>query len=150
LSPPRWPRCAAREARPFRLRRQPRPQPDRRGHAPPPRRRPLPGLQRRHPPRRRPARFHRQRPARVLYPADGLFPKHVDTFADEEFDYLVVLCDTVRAEDPPLPRAKKRLDWPIEDPGNAKKRGLTIEEAVRENRAELRSRIVLFLEDEGS
>jgi histidine triad (HIT) family protein len=84
-----------------------------------------------------------------FYPADGLFPKHVDTFADEEFDYLVVLCDTVRAEDPPLPRANVRLDWPIEDPADAQRRGLSIEEALRESKADLRSRIVRFLEAEG-
>jgi histidine triad (HIT) family protein len=85
----------------------------------------------------------------AFYPTDGLVPKHVDTFAGDEFDYLIVLCDTVRTENPPLPRAKKRLDWPIEDPGDAKKRGLRIEEAVRENRLDLRNRIVRFLEAEG-
>jgi histidine triad (HIT) family protein len=85
----------------------------------------------------------------AFYPADGLVPKHVDTFADEEFDYLIVLCDTVRAEDPPLPRAKKRLDWPIEDPRDAQDRGLSIEEALRENKADLRTRIVRFMEAEG-
>lgn len=84
-----------------------------------------------------------------FYPAEGLVPKHVDTFADEEFDYLIVLCDTVRAEDPPLPRAKKRLDWPIEDPRDAQDRGLSIEEALRENKAGLRNRIVRFMEAEG-
>lgn len=84
-----------------------------------------------------------------FYPTDGLVPKHVDTFADEEFDYLIVLCDTVRAEDPPLPQAKVRLDWPIEDPGDKQRRGLSIEQALRENKTELRSRIVRFLEADG-
>lgn len=84
-----------------------------------------------------------------FYPADGLTPKHVDTFAGEEFDYLIVLCDTVRAEDPPVPRAKVRLDWPIEDPRDARDRGLTIDEALRENKRDLRSRIVRFMEAEG-
>lgn len=84
-----------------------------------------------------------------FYPAHGLNPKHVDTFGDEEFDYLVVLCDTVRAEDPPLPRANKRLDWPIEDPRDAQNRGLTIHEALRENKRDLRQHIVRFMEAEG-
>lgn len=84
-----------------------------------------------------------------FYPTEGLKPKHVDTFADEEFDYLIVLCDTVRAEAPPLPGAKKRLDWKVEDPRDAQNRGLTIEEALRENKRELRSYIVRFMEEEG-
>ncbi|HVP04227.1 MAG TPA: HIT domain-containing protein [Dehalococcoidia bacterium] len=83
------------------------------------------------------------------YPTEGLIPKHVDTFAGEEFDYLIVLCDTVRAEAPPLPKAKVRLDWPIEDPRDAKDRGLTIDEALRQNKAGLRTRIVRFLEADG-
>jgi histidine triad (HIT) family protein len=93
--------------------------------------------------------FTRQALRESFYPSDGLVPKHVDTFAGDEFDYLVVLCDTVRAEGPPLPRAKKRLDWTIEDPKDAQARGLTIEEALRENKRDLRSHIVRLMEEEG-
>ncbi len=84
-----------------------------------------------------------------FYPADGLTPNHVDEFAGEEFDYLIVLCDTVRAKAPPLPRAKKRLDWTIEDPRDAQARGLSIDEALRENKTDLRSQIVRLMESEG-
>ena len=83
------------------------------------------------------------------YPAGGLRSKHYGEFADEEFDFLIVLCDTVRAEAPDLPRAQTRLDWKIEDPGDARKRGVPIEEALRENRAVLRSHIVRFMEEQG-
>lgn len=79
----------------------------------------------------------------------GLRPKHYDTFSGEEFDYLIVLCDTVRAEDPPLPRAKTRIDWPVEDPGDMQKRGISIQDALRVNRADLRTRIVRFLAEDG-
>ena len=78
---------------------------------------------------------------------DGLTPKHVDSFAGEEFDYVIVLCDTVRAE-ATLPRATERLDWRIEDPGDARKRGVPIDEALRENVRDLRWHIGRFLEGE--
>lgn len=87
--------------------------------------------------------------AESAYPHEGLAPKHYSTFADEEFDYLIVVCDTVRREDPPLPRAKHRLDWTIEDPRDAQDRGLTIDEALRENKRDLRRHIVRFLEEQG-
>jgi len=87
--------------------------------------------------------------AEAHYGIEGLVPKHYDVFAGEEFDYVIVLCDTVRAEAPALPVAKTRLDWKIEDPGDAKRRGVTIEEAVRENLRDIREHIMHFLEAEG-
>jgi histidine triad (HIT) family protein len=60
-----------------------------------------------------------------------------------------VLCDRVRAEDPPLPLAKTRLDWAIEDPADGQARGLTIHEALRENRRDLRAQIVRLMEADG-
>jgi histidine triad (HIT) family protein len=83
------------------------------------------------------------------YPSSGLRPKHFSEFAGDEFDFLIVLCDRVRAESPQLPAARVRLDWPIEDPADAQARGLTIDEALRDNRTELRSRIVRFMESQG-
>lgn len=85
----------------------------------------------------------------VHYPSGGLRSKHFSEFSSEEFDFLIVLCDTVRAEAPELPRARVRLDWPIEDPGDAQKRGVAIDEALRANHHELRSRIVRFMEAQG-
>ena len=83
------------------------------------------------------------------YPSGGLRSKHYSEFADDEFDFLIVLCDTVRNDDPDLPSARTRLDWTIEDPGDAQKRGVSIEEALRENRHALRSHIVRFMEEQG-
>jgi diadenosine tetraphosphate (Ap4A) HIT family hydrolase/protein-tyrosine-phosphatase len=83
------------------------------------------------------------------YPSAGLRSKHFSEFGDEEFDFLIVLCDTVRAEGPDLPHARTRLDWPVEDPGDAQKRGVSIEDAIRANMLDLRSRIVRFMEAQG-
>jgi histidine triad (HIT) family protein len=83
------------------------------------------------------------------YPSHGLRSKHFSEFADEELDFLIVLCDTVRSEVPDLPRARTRLDWPVEDPGDAMKRGVPVEEALRSSRHDLRSRIVRFMEAQG-
>jgi histidine triad (HIT) family protein len=86
----------------------------------------------------------------AFYPAEGLSPpKHVNTFAEDEFDYVIVLCDRVRAEDPPLPLARTRLDWAIEDPADGQARGLTIHEALRENRRDLRNQIVRLIDADG-
>jgi len=84
----------------------------------------------------------------AFYPSGGLRSKHFNEFVEQEFDFLIVLCDKVRAEAPDLPRARARLDWPIEDPGDMQKR-MPLAEALRQNRAELRSRIVRFLEEQG-
>ncbi len=83
------------------------------------------------------------------YPAGGLRSKHLSEFAAAEFDYVIVLCDTIRAEAPDLPGARVRLDWPIDDPGDLGKRGIPIEEALRQNRLDLRSHIVRFMESVG-
>jgi histidine triad (HIT) family protein len=83
------------------------------------------------------------------YPTDGLRSKHYQEFAGEEFDFLIVLCDRVRAEAPDLPVAATRLDWPIEDPADSRARGLSIHEALLENMRDLRSRIVRFMEEQG-
>lgn len=81
-------------------------------------------------------------------PADSLRPQHYSDYADQEFDWVITVCDRVLAEDPPLPKGK-RIHWSVEDPADAQARGLTLPEAVRENRVELRSRIVRFIEAQG-
>jgi diadenosine tetraphosphate (Ap4A) HIT family hydrolase/protein-tyrosine-phosphatase len=93
--------------------------------------------------------FTRRALAGSSYAVAGLRPKHYSEFAGEEFDFLIVLCDTVRGEAPPLPAANTRLDWPVEDPADAQARGVSIEQALHAIKEELRARIVRFMEAQG-
>lgn len=81
-------------------------------------------------------------------PAVGQRGKHFSEFAGETFDYVITVCDRVKAEDPPLP-VGARIHWSVEDPADGQARGLTLHEILRENHSELRERIVRFLEVEG-
>lgn len=80
----------------------------------------------------------------IEVPCDGLRAKHYSEFAGQEFDRVITVCDRVQREEPPLPSGK-RLHWSIEDPADGQARGLTLKEAVRENRIELEVRIEAFI-----
>jgi protein-tyrosine-phosphatase len=43
--------------------------------------------------------------------------KHLDEFADEEFDYVITLCDRVREVCPEFPGGPEAIHWSIADPG---------------------------------
>lgn len=89
-------------------------------------------------------------------PVVGQRGKHFSEFAGDSFDYVITVCDRVEAalREPQDERAFElpvgaRIHWSVEDPADGQARGLTIHEVLRENRAELRERIVRFLETEG-
>ena len=42
--------------------------------------------------------------------------KSVEQFIDEQFDYVITVCDSARESCPYFPNAKKRLHIPFEDP----------------------------------
>lgn len=80
----------------------------------------------------------------ISVPTDGLRPKHYSEFAEEEFDWVITVCDRVQREDPPLPKGT-RIHWSVEDPADALARGLSPAEAVHENRLDLSERIEEFV-----
>jgi arsenate reductase len=45
--------------------------------------------------------------------------KSMDKFANEEFDYVITLCDEAAISCPAFPGEGKRLHWPLEDPAAA-------------------------------
>jgi len=45
-----------------------------------------------------------------------LLPKHVTTFVDQVFDYVITLCDSSNSECRSYPNALKQLAWDIPDP----------------------------------
>ena len=50
----------------------------------------------------------------------GQRSKTTDTFAGQEFDYVVTVCDDAKEACPYFPGAIQRLNWSFEDPSAAK------------------------------
>ncbi len=46
-------------------------------------------------------------------------PKSVAAFVGEPFDLVVTVCGNAEARCPSLPRAKRHLHWPFDDPASA-------------------------------
>jgi len=46
--------------------------------------------------------------------------KSLDRFLNEEFDYIITLCDHAATSCPIFPGQGQRLQWPFEDPAGAK------------------------------
>jgi arsenate reductase (thioredoxin) len=70
--------------------------------------------------------------------------KSVDEFRDQEFDYLVTLCDSARTECRTLARAKQMLHWDIRDPADLENAGISSINAFRSARDELQIKIEKF------
>jgi arsenate reductase len=45
--------------------------------------------------------------------------KSVDEFTNEEFDYVITVCDNAREHCPVLPGAARRIHWSFDDPAAA-------------------------------
>ncbi|HEY1014053.1 MAG TPA: arsenate reductase ArsC [Herpetosiphonaceae bacterium] len=48
--------------------------------------------------------------------AAGLASKHLDTFAGQDFDYIVTVCDRARESCPIFPGDPERIHWSFADP----------------------------------
>jgi len=49
-------------------------------------------------------------------PTEGLYPKLVNDFVNQEFDLVVTVCDSARQVCPHFPNAKQMEHWSLEDP----------------------------------
>lgn len=47
---------------------------------------------------------------------EGLYPKLVDEFVNQEFDLVITVCDSAKQACPHFPGAKRMEHWPLEDP----------------------------------
>jgi arsenate reductase len=70
--------------------------------------------------------------------------KSVDEFIDQEFDYVVTVCDNANERCPIFPGRTKRIHWSIDDPASVRGDDETRLAAFREAREELRQRLRLF------
>lgn len=46
----------------------------------------------------------------------GHYPKHLERFLGDDWDYVITVCDNANEECPFFPGGKKRLHWGFEDP----------------------------------
>jgi protein-tyrosine-phosphatase len=74
--------------------------------------------------------------------------KHLGEFIDQEFDYVITICDSAREACPPFPSAYQTIHWSISDPVAVE--GIAAQRrAFRQVANELRTRIgylLIFLE----
>lgn len=70
--------------------------------------------------------------------------KHVDTFADEDFDFVITVCDRAREHCPVVPRADERIHWGFDDPAEATGSETERLRQFRRVRDEIRQRLRLF------
>src|SRR5215203_189014 len=54
--------------------------------------------------------------SRVNHSTEELFPKTVDRFLGQHFDYVITVCDSAAEECPVFPGATKRIHWSLPDP----------------------------------
>ena len=78
----------------------------------------------------------------------GHFPKNVDEFLAESFDYVITVCDHAKESCPVfLGDVKQRLHIGFEDPAEATGTEEEILEVFRRIRDEIRERMHAFLEE---
>jgi arsenate reductase (thioredoxin) len=75
-------------------------------------------------------------------PAGKLYSKSVDTFSDQEFDYVVTLCDSAQKTCPFFPGAINYIHNPFEDPAKAAGNGDEPLDSFRKVRDEIEQWIV--------
>jgi arsenate reductase len=72
--------------------------------------------------------------------------KTIDGFLDQQFDYLITVCDRARATCPVFPGSTNSLHWGLDDPADVEGSEEARLAAFRRTRADLSSRIRPFVE----
>jgi arsenate reductase len=80
----------------------------------------------------------------------GHYPKFVDKFLGQNFDYVVTVCDSAKDACPVFPGKTERLHWSFEDPAAVRDSDDDRLAAFRKIRDEIRARIGSFLQEAGS
>ena len=70
--------------------------------------------------------------------------KSVAEFADQEFDYVITVCDNANEQCPIFPGNTKRIHWSIDDPASVQGDEEARLSAFRATRDELRHQLRLF------
>lgn len=72
--------------------------------------------------------------------------KCVDEFLDQEFDYVITVCDNANQTCPVFPGKSTRIHWSFEDPAEATGTEADVLNVFRRVRDEIRERILSLLE----
>jgi arsenate reductase len=70
--------------------------------------------------------------------------KSIGELVDQDFDYVITVCDTARAVCPTFERAARLLHWNIPDPADLERSGMDSINAFRAARDQLRSKTEEF------
>ena len=76
---------------------------------------------------------------------DGLFPKHLDRFLGERFDYVITVCDHASESCPVFPGAPARIHWSLPDPAAAPGTPEEQQRAFDQTAMDLAARLRLWL-----
>ena len=79
----------------------------------------------------------------------GHYPKFVDEFIGQNFDYVVTVCDSAKEACPVFPGKAERLHWSFQDPAAVQGSDSERLSAFRKIRDEIRARIGNFLPEAG-
>ncbi len=71
--------------------------------------------------------------------------KSVSQFIDQEFDYVITVCDDAAKHCPTFPGPGKRIHWPFEDPANFVGNEDQVKEVFQKTRNEIRMKVEEFL-----
>lgn len=71
----------------------------------------------------------------------GQYPKSVEEFAGQEFDYVITTCEGAREACPFFPGGGKRLHWPLPDPAAATGTEEEVRTAFRQVADEVEARL---------
>ena len=77
----------------------------------------------------------------------GHYPKFVDKFIGQNFDYVVTVCDSAKEVCPVFPGKAERLHWSFQDPAAVQGAESERLAAFRKIRDEIRARIGRFLQE---
>lgn len=72
----------------------------------------------------------------------------VDEFSDQNFDYVITVCDSARATCPVFPHSNKSLHWSFEDPAEATGTEEQVMQVFRKVRDQIKDQIQMFIKDE--
>ena len=75
----------------------------------------------------------------------GHHSKSVDLFVDQQFDYIITVCDNARESCPVFPGTAERIHWSFDDPAAAQGDDQSRLAAFRRVRDEIRSRLKEFV-----
>ncbi len=95
-------------------------------------------------------RFTKQVLAEIGISVDNQYSKHIDMYRDNNFDYVIVLCEVAALNCPTFPGQVERIEWLIDDPirviGDEERRLM----AFRITRNILKERIEKFIKEKGN